>query len=88
MEVEFATGDDLNDRIDGKPFPRRSIYALLWFGKGKVARILIAEKIRLSAYTFDKADYTRMYRDHPVVSGEDQSEKQWRILLTPYWVKD
>lgn len=79
VEVNFVTGDEINDAIGRRVYERRWAYAQIWFGPGQVATIKFDHQVRISAYNFDRADFKRAIRGRRFITGVSQDETKWAL---------
>jgi hypothetical protein len=89
MEVEFATGSQLNQRMPGRNFTGGSAYALLWFAQNKVA-ILQSDSFFVSlGTTFREEDFKSLYLIHASLDLEQvysNEQRKWRIRATDFGI--
>ncbi len=89
VEVQFATGQELNKASKTYDYGMYEKYALIWFGEGKIAIIKLDSYV-MAGRDLDGDEFERMFNYGRNVSGRQVNgqDRQWKFRGKTYtkWV--
>jgi hypothetical protein len=87
LEVEFATGQELNYRTNSFRYSSWSNYVLIWFQNGGVAIIKLSSYLSVVGGKFEREDFLNTFSFRSEVDGyqiNDEDQTRWQIRAREY----